>query len=85
MTTLSNLTATLGVVAGCLIVGYDTDWYLIAHHDPSQFIAFAIAGFGLITLSIILNAFYQRIVKMQKTIDYFEDNLLDRFPELKGE
>lgn len=79
LSTLATLFATL---IGVVLLGYDTYWYLIAHTDISQFIAFALISVGLIFLANVLNIFYQRIVKMQKTIEYFEDNLLDIYPEL---
>jgi hypothetical protein len=79
---LSNLATLFASLLGIVLLGYDTYWYLITHYDPSQFIAFAIMSVGLIALANILNVFYQRIVKMQKTIEYFEDNLLDTYPQL---
>jgi predicted alpha-1,6-mannanase (GH76 family) len=79
---LSTLITLFATLIGLAILGYDTYWYLITWRDPSQFIAFACVGLGIILLANILNIFYQRISKMQKTIDYFEDNLLDRYPEL---
>lgn len=82
MTTLAKTSATFGVVCSIALLIYDTLWYLILHKDPSQFIAFALIGVGLCALSLILYIFYEKISLMKKTIEYFEDNLLDRFPEL---
>jgi len=80
---LSNLITLFATLVGILLLGYDTYWYLVSHHDPSQFVAFALISLGLILLANILNIFYQRLVKMEKEIDYFEDNLLERYPQLK--
>lgn len=82
---LSTLTTLLSTIIGIILLGYDTYWYLIIHKDPSQFIAFGIISVGIIALANILNIFYQRLTKMEKTIDYFEENLLERYPKLKGD
>jgi len=81
---LSTLTTIFATLIGIVLLGYNTYWYLILWRDISSFIAFALISVGLIVLVNILNVFYQRIVKMQKTIDYFEDKLLDEYPKLKG-
>lgn len=68
---------------GILLVGYSGIWYLIINNDPSQFLAFTMLGVYAIVGSVIANEILVRQDKIISEMDYFEDKLLDKFPQLK--
>jgi amino acid permease len=80
---LQKITSIFSCIFGFLIMLLSAYWYLISHKDISQFLAFGVIGFMLIYIGTIIFDNDKRIEKMQKAIDYFEDNLLDKFPKLK--
>lgn len=80
---LSDLVTLFATIMGVAAIGYDTYWYLLKHNDPSQFIGFALIGVLLVFLVNVLNVFWQKIAKLQKNQEYFEDKFLDNNPRLR--
>jgi len=61
------------------LIGFSSYWYLYLWKDVSQFFAFSGIGFTIFVICL----FWHLLSKFEQRLEYFEDNLLNRFPELK--
>lgn len=64
---LKTFFAIITIIAGLGLIGYSTYWYQFTHYDMSQFLAFAICGFLLVYLAIILF----ELVRLEKELGKF--------------
>jgi len=71
---------------GVFINFFSIYWYAMRYNDLSQMIAFCCIGVSFVVIALISQEYLKqgkRIGKMEDQIEYFEDNLLIRFPKLR--
>ena len=78
---LKNSAMILSFALGIGLIGFSAYWYLLAHYDPSQFLAFTISGFEAIVIGLLFSEL-KAYDKFRGEFDYFENKMVETYPQL---
>ena len=84
---LKNIFGIILLAASVLILlPFNVYWYLVLYKDVSSFLAFASLAVSFIIIGVLMffiSDIENKLKKCQNKIEYFEEKLLDKYPELK--